>query len=216
MLFSLPSINSCSLCKVMSEKRPLLASIWAGRGLNEPLVMVSDKNKALSRAIREIFCSAFKRPCLAYKMRNILSKLPKKAQKGMKPLVHQVFYAPSYGQGLRQGQELITRFKNNYTSAMECLEQDLRQCITYLKFPEPHWRAIRTTNMVERTFGEGRRRTKVIPRFSTESSELRLLYASLITASQNWHDVKMTPEIWWELEILRKEAFGEQSPIIAK
>jgi len=70
--------------------------------------------------------------------------------------------------------------------------------------------------MVERTFGEGRRRTKVIPRFPTESSELRLLYASLITASQNWHDVKMTPDIWWELEILRKEAFGEQSPIIAK
>jgi len=60
--------------------------------------------------------------------------------------------------------------------------------------------------MVERTFGERRRRTKVIPRFPTESSELRLLYASLITASQNWHDVKMTPDIWWELEILRKEA----------
>ncbi len=56
----------------------------------------------------------------------------------------------------------------------------------------------------------------MIPRFPTESSELRLLYASLITASQNWHDVKMTPDIWWELEILRKEAFGEQSPIIAK
>jgi transposase-like protein len=149
-------------------------------------------------------------------MRNILSKLPKKAQKEMKPLVHQMFYAPNCEQGLRQGQELITRFKNNYTSAMECLEQDLRWCITYLKFPEPHWRAIRTTNMVERTFGEGRRRTKVIPRFPTESSELRLLYASLITASQNWHDVKMTPDIWWELEILRKEAFGEQSPIITK
>jgi putative transposase len=188
----------------------------AVRGLNEPLLVVSDKNKALRRAVRELFPHAFKQPCLAHKMRNILSKLPKKAQREMKPLVHQVFYAQSYEQGLRQGRELIARFKDNYTSAMECLEQDLRECLTYLKFPEAHWRAIRTTNVLERTFGEGRRRTKVIPRFPTENSGLRLLYASLITASQSWHGVKMTPDIWWELEVLRREAFEEQSLIIEK
>ncbi|MDP2950430.1 MAG: transposase [Chloroflexota bacterium] len=74
-----------------------------------------------------------------------------------------------------------------------------------------HWRAIRTTNLLERIFGEGRRRTKVIPRFPTESSGLRLLYASLITASRTWKGVQMTPDIWWELEVLRREAFGEAS-----
>jgi len=186
------------------------------RGINEPLLVVSDKNKALRRAVREVFPHAFKQPCLAHKMRNVLSKLPKKAQGEMKPLVQQVFYAESYEQGLRRGRELIAQFKDNYTSAMECLKDDLEECLTYLKFPEAHWRAIRTTNMLERTFGEGRRRTKVIPRFPTESSGLRLLYASLITASRSWHGVKMTPDIWWELEVLRREAFGEQSPIIEK
>jgi transposase-like protein len=30
----------------------------------------------------------------------------------------------------------------------------------------------------------------------TESSGLRLLYASLITASKSWHGVKTTPDIW--------------------
>ncbi|MBM3120460.1 MAG: IS256 family transposase [Chloroflexi bacterium] len=186
------------------------------RGLNEPLLVISDKNKALRRVAREVFPHAFKQPCLAHKMRNILCKLPKKAQKEMKPLVHRMFYAGSYEEGLKRGQELIARFKGNYTSAMECLEEDLKECLTYLRFPEAHWRAIRTTNMLERTFGEGKRRTKVIPRFPTESSGLRLLYASLITASRSWHGVKMTPDIWWELEILRKEAFGEQSLIIER
>ena len=74
-----------------------------------------------------------------------------------------------------------------------------------------HWRAIRTTNLLERIFGEGRRRTKVIPRFPTKSSGLRLLYASLITAFRTWKGVQMTPDIWWELEVLRREAFGEAS-----
>ena len=68
---------------------------------------------------------------------------------------------------------------------MECLEGDLAECLTYLKFPEAHGKTIRTNNLLERTFGEGKRRTKVIPRFPTESSGLRLLYASLITASQS-------------------------------
>jgi transposase-like protein len=79
---------------------------------------------------------------------------------------------------------------------MKCLEEDLVECLTYLKFPAAHWKVIWTTNLLERAFGEGKRRTKVIPRFPIESSGLRLLYASLIIASKSWHGVKMTPDIW--------------------
>jgi len=46
----------------------------------------------------------------------VMSRLvcKKRAQREMKPLVHQVLYAESYEQRLRQGRELIARFKNNY------------------------------------------------------------------------------------------------------
>lgn len=179
------------------------------RGLREPLLVISDGHKGLRRAAREVFPHAFRQLCLAHKMRNILSKLPRKVQKEMKALLHQVFRSSSYEEGLKLGRELIARFKDVYTSAMECLEDDLEECLTYLKFPQAHWRAVRITNLLERMFGEGKRRTKVIPRFPTESSGLRLLYASLITASRSWKEVKMTPDIWWELEVLRREAFGE-------
>ena len=186
------------------------------RGLEEPLLVISDKHKGLRKAAREVFPHALRQPCLAHKMRNILSKLPKKAEKEMKELVHQVFYAQSYEEGLRLGHELIARFRDRYPSAIECLEEDLEECLTYLKFPEAHWKAIRTSNLLERTFGEGRRRTKVIPRFPTESSALRLLYATLITASQSWRGIRMTPDIWLELELLRREVFGEQSQKIER
>ena len=66
---------------------------------------------------------------------------------------------------------------------MECLDGDMVECFTYLKFLNVHRKVIRTTNLFKRIFGEGRRRTKVIPRFPTESAGLRLLYATLITAS---------------------------------
>jgi transposase-like protein len=138
-------------------------------------------------------------------------KVPKRMQKEMKQLVQQVFYASSYEEGLRLGQALIARFGERYSSAMECLEEDLEECLTYLKFPQAHWKFIRTTNLLERTFGEDKRRTKVIPRFPSERACLKLVYATLITASQRWKGAKMTPDIWRELEVLRREAFGEQS-----
>jgi transposase-like protein len=186
------------------------------RGLNEPLLVISDKHKGLKKAVKEVFPHAFKQPCLAHKMRNILSKLPRKIEKEIKSLVKQVYYASSYEEGLKLGHELIARLRGRYPSAMECLEDDLEECLTYLKFPQAHWKAIRTSNLLERTLEEGRRRIKVIPRFPTESSALRLLYATLIITSQSWRGVRMTPDIWWELEVLKREAFGEQSQRIEK
>jgi len=164
----------------------------------------------------EVFPHAFKQPCLAHRMRNILCKLPKKIEKEIKPLIKQVFYASSYEEGIKLGNELIARFKDRYTSAMECLEEDLVECLTYLRFPQAHWKVIRTSNLLERTFGEGKRRTKVIPRFPAESAGLRLLYATLITASRSWKGVSMPPDVWFEIELLRREAFGEPSQMIEK
>ena len=79
-----------------------------------------------------------------------------------------------------------------------------------------HWKVIRTSNLLERAFGEGKRRTKVIPRFPTESAGLRLLCATLITASRSWKGVRMPPDIWLEIELLRREAFGEPSQRVKK
>jgi len=99
-------------------------------------------------------------------MRNILCKLPWESEKEMKPLIKEVFYASSYEEGIKLGNQLIARFKDRYTSAMQCLEEDLVDRLPYLGLPQARWKVIRTSNLFERTIGEGRRRTEVIPRFS--------------------------------------------------
>lgn len=177
------------------------------RGLNEPLLVISDGQAGLLKALREVFPRSLRQRCQVHKMRNILCKLPKGVMKEIKALVQQVFLSPDYETAKRRGKALIARFRARYPSAMECLEKDLEECIVYLKFPREHHRRIRTTNLLERTFGEGRRRTKVIPRFPTEGSCLKLLYATLITASRRWHGAKMTPKILRELNQLRLEVF---------
>jgi putative transposase len=173
------------------------------RGLPEPLLIVMDGAPGLVKAVKRVWPRAYRQRCLAHKMRNLVAKLPRLMQAKMKGLLQQVFGAPTYAAALKRGRDLIAKFKDRYPAAMECLERDLEECITYLRFPEAHHQRIRTTNRLERLNGESRRRTKVIPRFPTERSCLSLLYASLITASRHWRGIPMTVSHVKQLHELR-------------
>ena len=173
------------------------------RGVRDPLLVIMDGAPGLVKAVKRVWPHAYRQRCQVHKMRNVLSKLPRLMQATMKKLVQQVFLAPTYAKARQRGRDLIAKFKDRYPAAMECLERDLEECITYLRFPEDHHRRIRTTNRIERLNGESRRRTKVIPRFPTERSCLSLLYASLIAASKHWRGIPMTATTLRQLQSLR-------------
>ena len=107
------------------------------RNLSTPLLVITDGNPGLTRAVRQVFPGVRRQRCQVHKPRNILAKLPRPAATQLKPLLQQVFLAPDHATGLRLGQALIARFCSRYPSAMECLEKDLDECLTYLLFPAP-------------------------------------------------------------------------------
>jgi putative transposase len=69
---------------------------------------------------------------------------------------------------------------------MKCLLADREGLTAYLRFPAEHHHRIRHSNFIERTFGETRRRTKVIGRLPGETSCLTLLWAVLDRTSRGW------------------------------
>lgn len=186
------------------------------RGLLDPLLVVMDGNSGLKKAVRQVFPQALRQRCLAHKMRNILCKVPRKLQAEIKRLVSRCFNAKTYAQAETMARELIVTWKDRYPSAMECFEKDLEECLAFLHFPEVHRQRIRTTNLLERLFGEGKRRTKVIPRFPTEQSALSLLYSALIDASKKWRGVRMNVEIEAQLWKLWQQQYPEAQPEHAK
>jgi len=180
------------------------------RGLKEPLLVCSDGNPGLRRALREVFPRSLKQRCQVHKMRNIIARLPRQARAEIKRLVRRVFTAGSFEEGLRRGRTLIARFKGRFPAAMEALEKDLEESLAHLKCPREHHRYLRTTNLLERLIGEGRRRTKVIPRFPGEQACLKLLYATLVEASRTWRGLPMTPRTLREMDRLKGELFSEK------
>ena len=176
-----------------------------GRGLNDPFMAVIDGNAGLRKALRECFPEAWVQRCQVHKMRNILCKLPEKARAGIKKLIQKAFTAGTFKEGLAQAQGIIAMYQDQFPEAMKCLATDLEECLTALKLPEVHRKRVRTTNLLERLFGEGRRRTKVIPRFMTESSGLSLMLAVLLDASEGWRGVQINPAILNQIKQLKEE-----------
>ena len=97
------------------------------------------------------------------------------------------------------------RWRDSYPAAVSCLLTD-RDCLTvYLRFPREHWTRIRHSNFIERTFGETRRRVKVIGRLPGETSCLSLVWAVLDRASRGWRRFTMTPNGLRLLHELRRQ-----------
>ena len=179
------------------------------RGLKTPLLVITDGNPGILRGVEEIFPVALRQRCQKHKMNNILGKAPKEASKLLKEAIHEAFHAESYEEGLRIGREVIERFRDRFPSAMACLEEDLEASLQCLRFPQEHRKRIRTTNLLERLFGENRRRVKVIPHFFDEKAAMKLVYATLIATSKKWRGIRMTPLISKTVDVLWKEVFGE-------
>ncbi len=87
---------------------------------------------------------------------------------------------------------------------MKCLTTDAAGLTAYLRFPAEHHHRVRHSNFIERTFGETRRRTKVIGRLPGETSCLTLIWAVLDRASAGWRGVHMSPDGLRLLQDLRR------------
>jgi transposase-like protein len=180
------------------------------RGLSDPVLGVTDGAPGLIRAFEEVFPKTLRQHCLVHKKRNILNKVPSGAIPEVKSYLNSVYFAPDEKCALREAQIFKDRFAPLYPSAVRCFDQDFAASIQHLKCPASHRRSITSTNLVERSFLEEKRRSRAIPRFFDEKSGLKLVFASLIRASQNWRRLKFTFED--EIEIMElRERLGHKA-----
>jgi putative transposase len=158
------------------------------RGLPSPLLVISDGAPGLIAAIEQAFPKALRQRCLIHRARNVLAKVPA----GMQAEVKDAYWALSGTEDLtttpgprlvelvdHRITEMAARYSGTYPAAMKCLLADREGLTAYLRFPAEHQHRVRHSNFIERTFGETRRRTKVIGRLPGETSCLSLVWAVL-------------------------------------
>ena len=164
------------------------------RGLKPPQLIVSDGNPGLLRAIKDIWPQVPRQRCAVHRMRNVVSRVPKKRQGEVKKAMHRIFYAACLDDAKGEARKFLSRYGNEFPTAMEVLAKHLEECLTFYRFPERHWKYIRTSNVLERAFKEVKRRTKVVGRFPTETSALMMVFGVLEEQKLKWQKVKMRAE----------------------
>ena len=184
------------------------------RGLAEPLLVVSDGGKGLLGAIELEFTQSLVQRCLVHVARNVLAKVPKHANADLKRDYWAIFDnieeegESAVAEAKRRAKRFIAKWKPLYPAAVACVEDNLDDLVTHLRFPREHHKRIRHSNLIERTFGETRRRVKVIGRLPGEQSCLSLVWAVLDRASKGWRGLTMTPKALRRLQDLRRELLG--------
>ena len=160
------------------------------RGLGAPLLIVADGAPGLIKAVEQCWPASDRQHCAVHRVRNLLAKLPERERERVRRAYWRALDdATGERDGKQRLQALVDEFDvAGYTAAAKCLADDLDALVVPLRYPTRHRRRWRSTNLLERSLAEVKRRTKVIGRFPGETSCLTLVWAVLdlyITHAKN-------------------------------
>lgn len=172
------------------------------RGLSMPLTITTDGAPGLIRAVEELWPNSLRLRCWVHRIRNVLAKVPESLQGEVKARLVAIRDAATPEIGEAAARDFLARFGRQLPSACACLSEDLDALLRHLRLPWRHRKFVRTTNLIERSFVEERRRTKTLPRFFTEKSCLKLVHATLIRAATRWRRIHITELEHQQLQLL--------------
>ena len=152
------------------------------RGLRAPWLVVTDGAPGLIKAINELWPDADRQRCTVHRLRNIVAKLPNRPE--LLERIKGAYWAAldeatDADDAERRLRQLVTTLEHEYPSAAACLAEDLPALCAHLKYFPRLRKRFRSSNLLERSLEEVRRRTKVIGRFPGETSCLSLCWAVL-------------------------------------
>jgi putative transposase len=160
------------------------------RGLGAPMLAVADGAPGLIKAVEQCWPASDRQHCCVHRVRNLLAKLPEPQRERVRAAYWQALDdAVDERDGKQRLKALVDELEAaGYTAAARCLADDLDALVVHLRYPTRHRRRWRSTNLLERSLAEVKRRTKVIGRFPGETSCLTLVWAVLdlyITHAKN-------------------------------
>ena len=175
------------------------------RGMRSPALLIADGAPGIWKATRELWPGAIEQRCTVHALRNITSKLPERLHREVKTRYWKILDDATPASDAKAALlALAGDYRRAYPSAINTIDEHVDQLVAHLRFPLEHRKRTTSTNLLERTFVEVRRRTKIIGRFPGETSALSLIWAVLELASRGWRGITMTPKAVAEIERLRR------------
>lgn len=148
------------------------------RGLKgDNLKLIStDGGKGMIAALAIVYPEIKHQRCWFHKLQNITKLLKKKDRKQVVKNLQRIYNAPSRAIALKRFKSFKLTWARQYPNIIRSLDRDLEELLNFLTIPiKKDYRyfirkRIRTTNVIERSFREVRRRTKTMSCFNNNDS----------------------------------------------
>jgi transposase-like protein len=166
--------------------REFLQSLQA-RGLRGIRMITSDDHAGLKAALRSVFPSVPWQRCQFHMSQNAQSKAPKQAMRGeIAQAMKRIFASIDQREADERMQQAVEKFSKTAPAFTEWLEDNIREGLTCLSFPEKIRKRVRTSNGIERINKEIKRRSRVATLFPNTESAVRLVTGVLVEIHEAW------------------------------
>ncbi len=129
------------------------------RGLTTPPKLATgDGALGFWAALEKIYPETRQQRCWVHKARNVQSKLPKRLHGQAGDAMRQIWMADTKANAEKAFDLFLETYRDKYPPAVQCLQKDREELLTFYDFPAKHWTHIRTTNPIESIFSTVRLR----------------------------------------------------------
>ena len=156
------------------------------RGLSGVELVTSDAHQGLRDAVATVFGGASWQRCRAHFMRNLLTRVPKSAEKLVATTVRTIFEQSSAAEVHTQHDRVVEQLAERFPEAAALLADAGPELLAFTAFPVQHWRQVWSNNPLERLNKEIRRRTNVVGIFPNRAAIVRLVGAVLAEQHDEW------------------------------
>jgi putative transposase len=151
----------------------------AARNLGAPILAVIDGNQGLAGALKVQWPKLAIQRCTNHKLWNLLAKVPAHLREELAEDYRRMIYAPSRAAVEQARVGFLRKWKLRCKAVSASFEEAGDELFTFTSFPSSQWKALRTTNALERINEEFRRRTKTQASLPNEEAVLFLLFGLL-------------------------------------
>jgi putative transposase len=150
-------------------------------------LIATDGGTGLHGALQIVYPKTLLQRCWAHKTRNVLDKVKKKDQPAVKRALNRISHAANGREATEAYWRFSCRWRKAYPKAVACLEKDFDQLLSFFQIKNSHlWSRLRTTNLIERSFREVRRRTRPMGVMAHTQSLQRIVFAVFHHLNENW------------------------------
>ncbi|MFD2076970.1 IS256 family transposase [Geobacillus jurassicus] len=170
--------------------REILQNLYQ-RGVKEVLLGVFDGLPGLEEAFRAVYPKADVQRCIVHKVRSTLNRVRKKDQFEMAEDLKLIYRSPNKKTALEMFQQFESKWSSKHPREVQSWANELDVLLTFMDDPNSIRSVIYTTNAIERTIKEIRKRLKPMNSLNSLEAAEKIVYLTIQDFNEKWAERKL-------------------------